>query len=64
MEKKIKNKTILGCLFSALPVFVFAQDIDPPPATPIDDSIEVLLVVAILLASYNFYKKNLKTKTK
>lgn len=70
MITKLKNKTVWVFLFMAMPILVRSQDfpsedgIDPPPAAPIDDSIVVLWIAAVLFAAYFFYKKNLKIEAK
>lgn len=40
------------------------QEVDPPPAAPIDDYISLLALGAIVIAAYFFYAKKLKTQLK
>ncbi|MGV1013151.1 MAG: hypothetical protein ACOYBS_11960 [Flavobacterium sp.] len=70
MKKLIRSNYLIALLLMVLPLFTFAQedgntfrDVDPPPA-PINDYVIPFAVVAILIATFYFYKTNFKTDTK
>jgi hypothetical protein len=69
MNKFKKNHYVLIAFFLALSSTVLADpfdepEIDPPPPTPIDNSLLVLFLAGVLFAAYFFYKKNLKIEKK
>lgn len=70
MKKLFRSRYLVALLLMILPLFTFAQedgdtfrDIDPPP-TPINDYVIPFAVVAILIATFYFYRTNIKTETK
>ena len=70
MKKLFQTNYLLALLFIVAPLFTFAQEdgstfreIEPPPS-PIDDFVIPFAFVAILTATFYFYKTNLKTGTK
>ena len=70
MKKLFQTNYLLALLLIVAPLFTFAQEdestfreIEPPP-TPIDDLVIPFAFVAILTATFYFYKTNLKTPTK
>lgn len=63
-KMKLKKVALLVLFFviSATPSYAnggqeIGQDIEPPPAAPIDNTVGVLLVSALALAMYSYNKK-------
>jgi hypothetical protein len=70
--KIIANKFFMTALFFLGSIVLFAGPTPPPPnfkrpppppGLPIDDSILILVAIAILFGIYIIYNHNIKTKT-
>lgn len=69
MSKFLNLHYVLIVMFLALSSTMLADpfdepEIDPPPPTPIDNSLLILFMAGFVFAAYFFYKRNLKIKTK
>jgi hypothetical protein len=72
MKKTKTNYFFKVLLFLLVPFLSFAEpfspvednQIDPPPAAPIDTATIYLAVVGIVFAAYYFYTTNLKSQKK
>jgi hypothetical protein len=71
MKKLLKINCLAILLLLVTPLDLFAEDfgyetdnIEPPPAAPIDDYAIPFAFVAILTVAFYFYKTNLKTESK
>jgi hypothetical protein len=66
MKKLLKTNFLAVLFLCFVPLGLFAQengdafrDIEPPP-TPIDDYVVFFALLAIVLAGFLFYKRNIK----
>lgn len=66
LSKEKKNKFALSAIFLLQSVVMLADDgdeIDPPPAAPIDDYIPLMLFIGVLLVFYVLHKGGIKLKS-